>query len=133
MTNLVIAEADVQAVVIRKQFTGPAGQAINAGQYVRFNTTTGKVELGNGSSAAEARAGGIALKSVVAGETVTFLADGILDVGAALAALTYDDIIFLSDTDATLADTAGTVTLVVGRTIPGWQNETADKLLEVLL
>ncbi len=133
MANLSITAADVQPVVIRKSYTGPAKEAIAAGEYCRFNVTDGQVESGNGSTAAEARPGGIALKTVAIGETVTFVADGILDVGAALAALTYDDIVYLSDTDALLADTAGTVSLVVGRVIPGWQNTTPDKLLEVQL
>ena len=114
MTDLVIAPADVAPVEVLEQASGYAAEDIDAGQYVRLNTTSGSVELGNGSSAAEARKGGIALNTVKAGQAVTFVRKGLLDLGAALAALTFDDDVFLSDTDGTLADAAGTVSLIVG-------------------
>lgn len=129
--NLTIVATAVKPVQVMESFTGPAGEAITAGQYVRYNTTTGKIELGNGTSAAEARKGGLALGSVAAGETVTAVRKGIVDLGNALADLTYDDDVFLSDTDATLADTAGTATLIVGTVVPAWGTSTADKLLRL--
>lgn len=131
MANLSITADDVAAVKVIEQYTGPAAEAITAGQYVRFNTTNGKVELGNGTSAAEARRGGIALRSAAAGETLTFVRKGVLDVGDALATLTYDDDVYLSDTDGTLADAAGTTSLVVGTVVPGYAATTPDKLLRV--
>lgn len=131
MTNLTIAAVDVAAVEIYEKFTGPAAEAITAGQYVRFNTTNGKIEKGNGTTAAEARKGGIALQTVAAGITLTAIRKGVLDVGAALAALTYDDDVFLSDTDGTLADVAGTVSLIVGTVVPAWGETTPDKLLRL--
>ena len=131
MTDLTITATDVAIVRAGEQFTGPAAEAITAGQYVRFNVSSGKVELGKGTTAAEARKGGIAVASVGAGESVTFLRKGVLNLGSAMSALTYDDDVFLSDTDGTLADVAGTVSLIVGTVVPGWQNTTADKLLRV--
>jgi hypothetical protein len=43
--------------------------------------------------------------------------------------MAFDAPVYLSDTDATLADTAGTVSTVIGRVVPGWNATTADKLL----
>lgn len=127
--DLVIAA--IRPVVTIEQFTGPVNEAVALGQYVRINTTTGQVELGNGSSAGEARLGGLALHAAVIGETVTAIRKGIVDVGEALVNLTYDDDVFLSNTDGTLADTAGTTTLIVGTVCPGWAATTADKLLRL--
>lgn len=133
MTNLAVTAADVAAVKVLEQLTAPAGEALTAGQYARLDTTSGKLTKGNGSAAGEARRGGIVLKTVATGETATIVRKGILDLGDALGALTYDDDVFLSDTDGTLADAAGTVSLIVGTVVPGWANGAAapDKLLRV--
>lgn len=129
MANLTISA--IRPVDVREEFSGPAGEAITAGQYVRFNLTTGKIELGNATAAAEARSGGLALRTVAAGEAVTVLRKGIVDVGDALAALTYDDDVYLSDTDGTLADAAGTVSKIIGTVVPLWGATTADKALRL--
>ena len=131
MANLGITASDVAPVEVIEQFTGPAAESINAGQYVRYNVTTGKIELGNATTAAEARSGGIAITSAGAGETVTAVRKGIVDVGDALTALAYDADVYLSDTDGTLADAAGTVSKIVGTVVPVWGYTTADKALRV--
>lgn len=132
MTALSITATSVAPVKTIEQFTGPAAEAINAGQYVRFNTTNGKIELGNGSTAAEAREGGIAVETAnVANVTITAIRKGWIDLGDALDSLNYDQDVYLSDTDGTLDDTAGTVTRTVGTVVPGWGATTADKLLRV--
>jgi len=134
MTDLSITASAVALVRTApdQQFTGPAAETIVAGQYVRFNTTNGKVELGKATTAAEARSGGIALNGGIAGQAITFVGEGaILDLGDALDALTYDDDVYLSDTDGTLADASGTITKLVGRVVPGWGYTTADKLFQV--
>lgn len=129
MANLTITE--VAPVKIVEQSTAPAAEAITKGQYVRIDTTTGKATKGNGTAAGEARKGGIALETVVAGEALTFVRKGVLDLGDALDSLTYDDDVFLSDTDGTLADAAGTVSLIVGTVVPGLGHTTPDKLLRI--
>ena len=129
MATLSVTAADVALVQVIEKFTGPAAEAITAGQYVRLDTSTGKIALGNGTSAAEARKGGIAITSAPAGMTVTAVRKGIVDLGDALGDLTYDDDVFLSDTDGVLADTAGTTSLIVGTVVPVWAATTADKLL----
>lgn len=132
MANLSITAADVHMVQINGEsdiMTGPCGEAVNAGQYVRRNTTTGHFEKGNASSAGEARDGGIALQTAAVGDTMSVQRGGIICVGNALSALAYDADVFLSDTDATLADAAGTVSKVVGTVFPAFGTTTPDKLL----
>ena len=129
MANLSISE--VAPVKVVEQFTAPAGEAITKGQAVRFDTSTGYFTKANGSAAGEARIKGIALETVVAGQPLTAVVKGILDLGDALDALTYDDDVYLSDTDGTLADSAGTVSVIVGETVPGLGHTTPDKLLRI--
>jgi hypothetical protein len=134
MANLTIAAADVRVVrrADEHQHTAPAGEAITAGQYIRFSTT-GKFELGNATAAGEVGDGFIAEKSVAIGETVTGLKNPcVLDVGDALSGIAYGVSVFLSDTDGTLADAAGTVSTVVGKVVPGWAGS-AKKLLRLSL
>lgn len=127
MADLTITKAD-QALVIL-QFTGPAVEAITEGQRCRFDATTGKIALGNGSSAAEAAPGGIATHAAAIGEALTIINQGIVDVGAALDGLNYGAIVYVSDTDGTFADAAGTVTVAAGRVVPGWNTTAGEKLL----
>ena len=132
MTDLVIAAADVKLVKGYKQSTGPAGAVIAAGQPVIFDLTSGKYILADASSAPGARKGGIALTSAnQAGITITVVHEGILEVGEALAALTFDDDIFISDTEGFYADAAGTAGGAIARVVPGWAATTADRLLEI--
>ena len=136
MALLTISADDVRVVKRSEltQLTAPAGEAINAGQYCRWNTSTGKFELGNGSSSGEVGDGFIAEKTVAVGETLTaHKGPGvILDLGAALDGLNYAAPVYLSDTDGTLADSAGTVSTVVGKVVPGWAG-TAKKLLRLTM
>lgn len=110
-----------------------ASEAIEAGAPVRLVTTTGKAANGNATSAAEARIVGVALMSVAAGEAVEVLMYGEMD-GFVLTDQDYDEAIYLSDTDATLADAAGTVEVIIGRVVPALATTlgtAADKLLRV--
>lgn len=129
MADLVITQCDQVQVV--QQHTGPAVEAIAEGQRCRFDATTGKVALGNGTNAAESAPGGIAVHAAAIGEAVTIIREGIVEVGAALAALNFGAIVYVSDTDGTFADAAGTVTVAAGRVVPGWDATTAQKLLHL--
>lgn len=133
MADLSITASEVSPVEVFEQVTLPTDEALNAGQVGRLDPTSGKATKANGTLAAEARALGVSITHVtVAGEKpATLVKRGILDLGDALDALDFDDQVFLSDTDGTLADTAGTVTAAIGRVVPGWGAETADKLLFV--
>lgn len=115
------------------QITLPAAEAIEAGAAVRLDTTNGKITNANGTTTAEARFLGIALKSVAAGEAVTVLRRGVIE-GFNLSSLAYDAPVYLSNTDGAIDTAAGTVSVVVGRVIPahGQVLETAlDKLLSI--
>lgn len=134
MADLALVTADeINIVESFIQLTAPAVEAIEAGAAVRLDTSTGKFTNANGSAAGEARIYGIAVKSVAAGEAVTAIRKGVLD-GFDIAALAYDAVVYLSDTDGTLGSTAGTVSTVVGRVIPAFATTlgtAADKLLFV--
>ncbi len=129
MADLVITKADQVQVV--QQFTGPAVEAITEGQRCRFDPTTGQIALGKGTDATEIAPGGMATHAAAIGEAVTIINQGIMDVGAALDALNYNDPIYVSDTDGTWGGAAGdsTVDTIVGRVIPGWNTTAGEKLL----
>jgi hypothetical protein len=132
MTNLVITASAVAIVKEFESLTLPVDEAVTAGQAGRLATATGKLTKANGSGAAEARAVGVFVRSSrFVGEAVTLIKRGVLDLGSALDGLDYDAIIYLSDTDGTLADSVGTVSTKIGRVIPAFGNTTADKLLYV--
>lgn len=135
MANLTITAADVAPVVVNKQESGYSGEDLTAGQWARLDTTSGSWVGGNASSAAEAHGGGLVMASALSGFAVTIMIDGIMDLGDALSALTFDDDVFLSNTDKTLADTAGTVSKIVGTVVPsygqGGPGATRAKLLKV--
>lgn len=132
MANLSITASRVAPVRVIEKITAPAAEAITAGQYVRLDTTTGQLTPGNGTSAGEARRGGIAVETAnAAGVTITAVRKGLVDIGDAMSAMAYDADVFLSDTDGTLATTAGTTSLVVGTVVPAFGATTADKLLRV--
>jgi len=129
MADLVITKCD--QVRVAQQHTGPAVEAIAEGQRCRFDATTGKVALGNGTTAAEVAPGGIAVHAAAIGEAVTIINQGIVDVGAALDALSFGDAVYVSDTDGTFSTAVGdsTVDVIVGRVVPSWDATTAQKLL----
>lgn len=117
-----------------QQMTLPAAETILAGAPVRLDTTAGQWTNANGSSAGEARVWGIATKSVIAGQALTAVRRGVL--AGFTFSQAYDAPIYLSDTDGTLADAAGTVSTVVGRVIPATSQligSSPDKLLSVEL
>jgi hypothetical protein len=71
---------------------------------------------GNGDSPAN-RFRGIALKSVAAGQPVPVLVRGVV-FGFTVSGLAYDAAVYVSDTAGSLADAAGTTSLVAGRVVP---------------
>lgn len=133
MTAISITASDVR--VVRRgdehQHTAPAGEAITAGQYIRQDPSTGKFVLGNGTTNAEIGDGFIAENSAAVGDPVTGQKDPVvLDVGNALSGLNYGASVYVSDTDGTLADAAGTVAFVAGKVVAGWAGS-AKKLLRL--
>lgn len=123
----------IEIVQSYEQLTGPAGEALTAGQLVRRDTTTGKWVKAQATTAANAKAYGMVTRTVIANEGVTVLKKGIVD-GFDLAALAFDADVFLSDTLGAMGTAAGTVSNLIGRVIPGFGTSVgvaADKLLEL--
>lgn len=121
MANLSLVTANkLEVVESIEQFTEVTAEAVNPGQAARLDTSNGKLTKANATVAAEARILGVAVgsKANTAGEPTTIIRKGVVD-GFDLSSLAYDAAVYLSNTDGTLADTAGTVSTVVGRVIPG--------------
>ena len=127
MADLTITKT--RQVEVIQQFTGPAAEAIAVGQRCRFDATTGQITKGNATNAAEAARGGIAVHAAAVGETVTIINQGTVDVGEALAALNFGALVYVSNTDGSFADAAGTVSVVAGQVVPLWGSPTADRVL----
>lgn len=111
----------------------PAVEVLAAGVYARLATGTGKLELGNDTDAAEGRKGGIVIESAIVGQTASILRRGTIDVGDVLGGLDYDADVYLSDTDGLLGTASGSTGRIVGTVVPGWAQNTPDKLLRVNL
>lgn len=128
-------ELDIVGVPI-DQMTLPAAEALTAGNAVRIvpsSTGAGKWTKANATDLTEGRVWGIVTRTVIAGETVTAVRNGILD-GFDIAALDYGAPLYLSDTDGTIADSYGTVDVLVGRVVPGTAvslGTAYDRLLKV--
>jgi hypothetical protein len=132
MADLTITGTEVAPVEVFEQWTGPAGATFSAGAMVRIDTATGKVVGADASTTDTARVMGMAIKGAgYVNETVTVVKRGVIDVGDALAALAYDAPVYLAPTNLKLASTASTISVIVGRVVPGWGATTADKLLRL--
>lgn len=90
-----------------------ANAAITAGQPV-YQLSTGKVGPADANAAGQQQFRGIALKSVGAGQAVSVLKKGFV-TGFAISGLNRDVPVYLSDTVGSLADAAGTMTVICGR------------------
>lgn len=128
MPDLVISK--VRIVEWVDKFDAPSNEVFGF-EAVRF-ATDGTVTPANGTTSTEANFQGVAsIASERVGKAITVVRDGLLDVGEALAGLAPGAPIYLSDTDGSLATTAGTTSVIVGRVEPGWGGLTADLLLRV--
>lgn len=134
MTDLALVKAGhVRVVESIVQLTLPLAESISVGQAVRLDTTAGKFTKANGTTTSENRIYGILVSKDGAGAVGTAIRKGVLD-GYDLTSLNYDAAVYLSDTDGTLADGAGSVSTIVGRVIPAWAQtlgNSPDKLLFV--
>lgn len=84
MADLTITAANVEKVSGRTE-TEIAGVAITAGQAVRVDITdSNKVKLADADTITEHTLKGVALCDAATDQPVTFLVDGVMDVGATL-------------------------------------------------
>jgi hypothetical protein len=134
MADLVIDPTKVCPVVFVEQGIGGFAEAILDGQIVRHDVATGYLTKANATTAIEAGAVGILISQEGSGKRGTYIRQGLVDVGDALAAMNFGAEVFLSNTDGTLGTTAGTVSVVVGTVVAGYASApttTADKLLRI--
>ncbi len=92
-----------------------AAASITKGQLLYW-TTSGTVNLADGSAAGTAQVCGLALNAAGAGQAVDVLVEGIVD-GFTVTGLAYGARVYLSDTAGAFADAAGTVSVTLGRII----------------
>lgn len=91
-----------------------ATEAITAGQAV-YILTTGKVGVADANGAGKQQFRGIALNGGGAGSAISVLHSG--EVAGFTLSGNADALIYLSDTAGSLADAAGTMTVVAGRIV----------------
>lgn len=135
MALITLVASRVRVVTLIHAETKPAAVAITRGQIV-YVDTAGKWALSLTTSlAAAGNVRGWALKDVGAGEPLSALRIGILDVGDGLdaAGLTYGAQIFGNDTGGSIGTAAGTASVINGTITSGWASTTADKLVYVNL
>lgn len=129
--------ADITVIAAKVSVSNPhhaiiknmiAAVAITAGQIV-YQDSAGKADLADGSAAGTAQIHGIALRGAGIGQAVPVLEYGMVE-GFAITGLAYDARVFVSDTAGSLADAAGTVSVIVGRVV-GLTDGALTKVLEV--
>ena len=109
----------------------PSNVAIARGQLV-IPGSGGKWILADADTVAAAGRPCVALHDCIANYPLTAQREGLCDVGEALAALAFGDIVYLSSATAgAMADAAGTVSVPIGTVHPGWGSTTPDKLLKL--
>lgn len=121
------------ADIPERQLTTQLAETCAQGDVVRLDTTNGTFTGANGTTTGEADAPlYILLEGGIAGEYRTGVSRGKI-AGFNVSALNFGASVFLSDTDKTLADVAGTVSTVVGQVIPATGNaaQPFDKIIEV--
>lgn len=87
-----------------------------AGHALYQDPTTGAYGLAQATASGVGGFRGVALETNVASGVISMLRRGIM-AGYDLSGMNYDDRIYLSDTAGRFADTAGTITITVGRVV----------------
>lgn len=90
-----------------EQISAPTAETLAVGDMARPDGTSGKLTGANGTDATENKWQGI-VTSIDAGQVVTLAGDGsLVTLGTGLAAGSYGDPVYLSDTDKKLTLTSG--------------------------
>jgi hypothetical protein len=139
MSDLTVDAADVAPVRFNDngKHTGPTSAVVTAGQWVRMDTN-GKWTPGRANT--QANAGGLnGLRGIAiqnadpAGEAISVISDGLVDLGTALDGMNVGDPVYGSDTaSGVLGTTAGTSSVLIGRVYGNYGATTVQKLLQVL-
>jgi hypothetical protein len=93
-----------------------AAEAITQGEAVYMLTAAGTVGVADANVANKQQFRGIALEAAAAGQALSVLKRGHV-AGFTVSALSYDDILYLSDTAGDLSTVAGTLTVNCGRVV----------------
>ncbi len=105
-----------------------AAEALTRGQPVYY-TSTGKAGIADANASGKQQFRGIALETVGTGAGVSILEEGEC-YGFTLSGVAYDGLVYLSDTAGSLGETAGTMTVQVGRCV-GLSDPDITKVLYV--
>src|SRR5687767_14336950 len=112
----------IEVVEWGEQKTLPAAAAIVAGTGVREDASGNFVQA-LATTASNGAGVHIALRTVASGEALTAMKNGV--VGGFTVSQAFNSALYLSDT-GTVADTAGTVSIQLGRVQAGTANQVAD-------
>lgn len=133
MAVVTVTAARVRPVAIIHEETKPAAVTITRGQIVTQDAN-GKWVLALATTIANAGTiRGIALKDVIAGQSLTVLRMGLIDIGDGMTALAFNATLFLSDTSGAIDTAAGTGSYILGYVDSAWAATAADKLMFVNL
>lgn len=121
--------AIVRAVKVIDLESGPAGEAITAGQLVDYEAAAGRWVL---ADSAVARAKGIAITSAsLANISIDVLKKGIVDVGSVLDGADHGDAVWTAATAGRMDDAVVAGLDAIGMVVPGRGTTTPDKLLRI--
>lgn len=130
--NLAIVDTDVCMVTqVEQGIGGVADTTVLPGQAVARNAQGLLVKA---SAVAPGYVTGVLISNDGSKVRGTYLRQGIVDVGSALATLPFGAPVYLSDTPGMLSDTPGTVSLKIGEVVAGHAGlptSPAEKLLRV--
>ena len=117
MADITCTAAQVAAVYPDEAeiFDFVAGEAITAGSPIYINSS-GKAGVADANGSGTDTFRGIALRTVGAGQGVSVLKRGHI-YGYTLSGA-YDSLVYVSNTAGSLADAAGSTSLIVGRVVP---------------
>ena len=129
----------VRPVKVLDQITGPAGEAVTAGRFVRVEGTNGEFLLANASTGSVSKVVGIALTAATqANDAITVMVSGYVDVGNLLSSVGFNSPVYLSantTNEGLVGSTAENVPQIVGYVRPAWAGMSStgigDKLLFV--
>lgn len=120
----------IESIVPGEEYTKPTAADITAGTFVREDTNGNWIQA-LATSAANAKGSRLALRTVKSGQALTAARTGVYGGFTITQAFNVD--LFLSDT-GTLADAAGTASVLVARVIAGTANDLSaahDKNIEL--
>lgn len=97
-------------------FSYKAAEAIAKGEAVYMLTSTGTIGVAEADTAAKLQFRGIALEGVATGQFVDVHKRGLI-AGFTVSGMSFDDIVYLSDTVGDLATTNGSTVVHCGRVV----------------